>query len=359
MSNNDHLPTTMSAMLLMGHGGYEMLQFRTDVPVPIPGAGEVLIKVAAAGVNNTDINTRIGWYSEAAAATSDQPGQAVDDGSWTGEALNFPRIQGADVCGTIVAVGPGLSDARLGSRVLAQACLVSLRKNGLDQWLGSERNGGFAQYVAVPDLDVYDVNSLLSDAELASFPCSYATAENLLTRCGVEASDRVLITGATGGLGSAAVQLARRRGAEVLAVVSAQKMDQCAALGASQLICRDQPLLSQIGPNSVDVVIDGVGGDHWPDLIDALRPRGRYSVSGAIAGPMVSLDLRKLYLKDLTFFGCTAQDQGVFQNLIGYIERGEIAPLIAKTYPLSELVSAQQDFVTKRHVGKIVMIVPQ
>ena len=106
-------------------------------------------------------------------------------------------------------------------------------------------------------------------------------------------------------------------------------------------------------------MIDAVGGAAWPDLIEALRPRGRYGVSGAIAGPMVSLDLRKLYLKDLTFFGCTSQDEGVFQNLIGYIERGEIKPLIARTHALSDMVQAQKDFVAKSHIGKLVLIVPQ
>jgi NADPH:quinone reductase-like Zn-dependent oxidoreductase len=353
MTLSPNLPKTMKAMLLTGHGGYEKLEFRDDVPVPDPGSGEVLIKVAAAGVNNTDINTRIGWYSEAGLGDA-----AVEDGSWTGKALQFPRIQGADVCGRIVAVGEGVSPAHLGERVLVQSCLVSLRKDGLDQWLGSERNGGFAQYVAVPSLDAFAITSDLSDAELASFPCSYGTAENLLTRCGLKAGERVLITGATGGLGSASVQLAKRRGAEVQALVSPQKMDQCAVLGADKLLSRDQPLLSQIDANSLDVVIDAVGGPAWPDLIEALKPRGRYAGSGAIGGPMVTLDLRKLYLKDLTLFGCTAQDVGVFQNLVGYIERGAIRPLLAKTYALSDMVQAQKDFVAKHHIGKLVLTVP-
>jgi NADPH:quinone reductase-like Zn-dependent oxidoreductase len=353
MTLSPNLPKTMKAMLLTGHGGYEKLEFRDDVPVPAIGPGEVMIKVAAAGVNNTDINTRIGWYSDSGAADG-----AVEDGSWTGDALQFPRIQGADVCGRIIAVGEGVSPANLGERVLVQSCLVSLRKDGLDQWLGSERNGGFAQYVAVPSLDAFAITSDLSDAELASFPCSYGTAENLLTRCGLKVGERVLITGATGGLGSAAVQLAKRRGAEVLALVSPQKIDQCAVLGADRLLSRDQPLLSQIDANSLDVVIDAVGGPAWPDLIEALKPRGRYAGSGAIGGPMVTLDLRKLYLKDLTLFGCTAQEVGVFQHLVSYIERGEIKPLLAKTYALSDMVQAQKDFVAKHHIGKLVLTVP-
>ena len=353
MSDQTARPTVMTAMVLTGHGDYERLSYRTDFPRPSPFAGEVLIRVGAAGINNTDINTRIGWYSNSAA----QDG-GVTDGSWTGEALGFPRIQGADVCGRVVAVGQGVDPARLGERVLVQACLVSLRQGLLDVWLGSERDGGFAQYVSVPCADAYRIDSALTDAELASFPCSYATAENLLTRGGVKAGERVLITGATGGVGSAAVQLAKLRGAEVLAVVSPQKMADCAVLGADRLISRDQPLLQTVGQSTVDVVIDVVGGKDWPDLLGALKPRGRYAASGAIAGPMVQLDLRKLYLKDLTLYGCTAQEEGVFEALIGYIERGEVKPLLAQTYPLSDLVQAQKDFLTKRHIGKLVVIPP-
>lgn len=348
------LPKTMAAMVLTGHGDFDRLVYRQDFSVPSPGATEVLIKVGAAGINNTDINTRIGWYSEAQSGD----GQ-VSDGAWTGESLGFPLIQGADVCGTIWAVGEGVDRGRMGQRVLVQACLVSLREGTSDIWLGSELNGGFAEFVCVPSADAHAINSPLSDAQLASFPCAYGTAENLLTRSAVKSGERVLITGATGGVGSAAVQLAKRRGAEVLALVSPQKMAQAEILGADRLISRDAPLSETVGENAVDVVIDVVGGPDWPHLLEALKPRGRYAVSGAIAGPMVSLDLRKLYLKDLTLLGCTAQEIAPFQALIGYIERGEIQPLLAKTYPLSELVQAQKDFLDKRHIGKLVVIPPQ
>ena len=347
------LPATMSAMQLTGHGGYDRLVWRTDVPTPRAGPGEVLIRVGAAGLNNTDINTRIGWY--AAGADGDGP---VTDGGWAGDALAFPRIQGADVCGRIVAVGSGVAAGRLGQRVIVQSCLVSLRGDGPDLWLGSERDGGFAQYVAVPSADAHTIDSPLSDVELASFPCSYGTAENLLTRAGVRAGDRVLVTGATGGLGSAAVQLAARRGAEVVAVVSADKRDACADLGAARLVNRGEDLVRILGPNSLDVVIDGVGGPGFAVLPELLKPRGRYAVSGAVAGARVELDLRRLYLKDLTFYGCTAQDAGVFRALEGHIERGEVRPLVAAVFPLQDLVAAQEMFLARRHVGKLVVVPP-
>jgi NADPH:quinone reductase-like Zn-dependent oxidoreductase len=333
----------MDAVLLLGHGGPEMLEYRRDVPIPEPGPGEVLISVRAAGVNNTDINTRIGWYS---------------GGSWAGAGVTFPRIQGADVCGEIVAVGGGVPRTRIGERVLVQGCLRSLRRDGRDPWLGSEVDGGFAQFVRVPSADTYRIESDLSDAQLAAVPCSFGTAENLLHRSGVGAGERVLVTGASGGVGSAAIMLARRRGAEVIAIAGADKADAVRALGAERVVARDADLVTSVGRESIDVVIDLVGGPGWPSLLEVLRPGGRYAVSGAIGGPIVELDLRTLYLKDLTLVGCTSQDAEVFGDLIGYLERGEIVPLVARTYPLERIADAQADFVAKDHVGKLVLMVP-
>jgi len=228
-----------------------------------------------------------------------------------------------------------------------------------DSWLGSEVDGGFAQFTCVPALDAHAIESNLSDAELATFPCAYATAENLLGRSGVAAGERVLITGASGGVGAACIQLARRRGAEIVAVASPSRADILKDLGASQVVPRGEPLSSHVEPGSIDAVVDVVGGASWPELLDALRPRGRYAVSGAIAGPIVSLDLRKLYLKDLILLGCTSQDAGVFERLIHALESGEIRPLLAGTYPLSALVRAQQDFLARAQFGKLVVLPPQ
>ena len=359
------LPTTMSAVLLTGHGGLEKLEYRTDVPVPRPGEGELLIQVAAAGINNTDVNTRIGWYSKAVSAETGDGGaagfDAVDDvdATWSGTALEFPRIQGADVCGRVVDVGEGVSRDRIGERVLVRTMLrTPVDHRPFECWtLGSECDGGFAQFMVAPARETHAVRSDWSDEELAAVPCAYSTAENMLHRAAVGA-ERVLVTGASGGVGLAAVQLAKRRGATVTAVCSASKAADVTAQGADRTVDRGEDLVRALGRSSVDVVIDLVGGPRFPQVLDLLRPGGRYAVAGAIGGPIAELDLRTLYLKDLSLFGCTFQEDEVFENLVDYVERGEVRPVVSGTYPLAEIASAQEAFLTKRHIGKLVLIPP-
>ena len=350
------IPKHMAAVQLLGHGGFDKLRYSETVPVPEPKDGEVLIRVSAAGVNNTDINTRIGWYAPEAGQSTNTV--EPERGDWSGAGLQFPRIQGADVCGYIVKTGKGVGAARLGERVMVQSCLRSLAEGSFIPWLGSERDGGFAQFVSAPAADTYAVRCDLSDAELAAIPCAYGTAENLISRAKLTAGETVLITGASGNVGLAAVQLAKRRGAEVIAIAAEQKFAVLRSIGADRCVKRDTNLVDALGPNSIDVAIDVVGGPQWPQLLEVLRIGGRYAISGAIAGPLVEFDLRKLYLKDLTLFGCTAQAAEVFPNLIGYLERGDLRPLVSREYPLQDIVAAQEDFLSKRHVGKIVLVPP-
>lgn len=350
----------MRAVLLTGHGGFERLEYREDVPAPVPAAGEVLVRIRAAAINNTDINARTGWYSRSvreATGGSDAQGNArAEDAGWTGAAIPFPRIQGADGCGEIVAVGKGVAKTRIGTRVLLNPVLRgTAAAAGGYGYIGTDRDGCFAEYVAVPDANACRVSSRLAAVELASFPCSYTAAENMLARAAVQAGETVVITGASGGVGSAAVQLARRRGASIVAIAGSDKTATLRALGAGRVLPRDANLLDDLGADSVDAVIDCVGGKHFGSFLQVLRRAGRYAVAGAIAGPIVELDLRTLYLKDLKLLGCTIPDAGLFTDLIGYIEHGEITPLVARTYPLCEIVAAQREFLAKRHVGKIVL----
>lgn len=349
------LPDVMRAVVLTGFGGYDRLELRDDVPVPRPGPGEVLVRVGAAGVNNTDINTRIGWYSKAVDGSTDAGADTGFDGAqedgWSGAAFAFPRIQGADAAGRIVALGEGVDPARMGERVLVEP--VFRDAGGGVRYFGSECDGAFAEYAVVPSAHAHRIACELDDIALASFPCSYSAAENMVSRARIASGERVLVTGASGGVGSAAVQLAARRGAEVTALCEPAKQAAVRELGAAEVLGRDAALAD----SAFDAVIDVVGGASFPSLLRALKPGGRYAVAGAIAGPLVELDLRTLYLKDLTLIGCTVLDAQVFPDLIGYIERGEIRPVIAATYPLDRIADAQRAFLDKRHVGKIVLTI--
>ena len=352
---------TMKAVVTTGNGGTDKLDYR-DVSMPEPAAGEVLLRVLAAGVNNTEINTRLGWYSSSVSGgtgvLSETSVSDVEDGGWD-RRTPFPFIQGTDCCGEVVARADDVERPAVGRRVLVRACMRERGFGSLDNvWLGSDFDGAFAQYVCAPASEAFEVDCGWSDVELATIPCSYGTAENLIHLSGVDTGDRVLVTGASGGVGSAAVQLARRRGAHVTAVVGRTKIEAVQALGVDRIVERGADLVAELGESSVDVVIDNVAGDGFGQLLKVLARGGRYASSGAIAGPIVTMDLRDLYLKDQRLIGATAWDEPVFPNLIGTIERGEIRPLVARTFPLADIAAAQAEFGEKRHVGNFVLLPP-
>ena len=344
----------MKAVLLTGFGGFDKLNYREDVPVPRPGKGDVLIKVGACGVNNTDLWTREGAYGGSVDAESES--------GWRGGRFSFPRIQGADIVGRIVAVGEDQPHSRLNERVIVNPTLYQAAGDEslhLADLIGSERDGGFAEFATVPALNALPINSPLSDAELATFMVSYLTAEHMLNRGQVTSGDQVLVTGASGGVGSALVQLARRRGAEVIAVVGRGKEDKVRAAGANATIQRGVVLkdaLKDLGLKNIDVALDIVSGPQVLEVLDVLRPGGRFVTAGAIAGAITEIDWRKVYLKHLDIFGSTMGTMQEANDLVGYIESSEIKPLLANSYSLNEIVRAQKDFHKKNFFGKLVII---
>lgn len=335
------LPATMSGVQLTGHGGPDMLVWRDDIPVPRPGPGQVLVRVLAAGVNRTDINTRVGWYG--------REGRA----GWAGE-MAFPRIQGSDLCGRVVALGAGVVDLPLGARVI---CPTNQHQPTPENpiafvSIGSEFDGAFAQYCLIAAQHLHDVTaSPLSDIEIGAMPCAHGTAHNLLTRATVAVGERVLVTGASGGVGLAAVQLALLRGAEVTGQCALGKSAILRTLGAAVLDRDSTP-----PPSSFDVVIDVIGGDGFEQRLLALKPGGRYATSGAVAGPLVKGDLRTIYLNDLTLHGATHQPREVFAGLVTIINTARIRPVVSQTYPLHDIARAQSDLVAGRYPGKLVLI---
>lgn len=356
----------MRAYVLKRHGDLDALEFEPAWPVPKVGPKQVLVKVAACGMNNTDINTRVGWYSKSVGDATSSDGFELDDAAdntWGGDGVQFPRIQGADVAGTVVAAGSDAPVDLVGKRVISDNWLRDWRdplNKAAAGYLGSEADGGFAEYCVLDHRNVGVITCDMTDAEIATFSCSYSTAEGMLNRAAAGPDDTVLVAGASGGVGSALVQLAKHRDCTVVAMASEAKHDAVAAFGADHLLGRspeDLPgaLAEATGSPKVSVVADVVGGPYFPTIIDALERGGRYVTSGAIAGPMVDLDLRTLYLMDLTLHGSTVVPPHVFTDLVGYINRREIQPVVAATYPLEDLKTAQQAFVEKAHVGNLVI----
>ena len=351
------IPQFMSGVYLTGHGGLDKLVFKEDIPVPIPKSGEVLIQVKGAGINNTDINTRLGWYSKKITSETNTVEIESENGSWNGIPISFPRIQGGDVCGNIIQVGEGVDSTRVGERILVRSMQNSpaSKNSWAMQTIGSEFDGGFAQFCVAKSNESFPVNCDWSDIELASIPISYSTAEGMLCRADIQ-KEKILITGASGGVGSAAIQLAKLRGATIIAQCSPDKASALKELGAEHTVNRHDDLIQVLGMNSVDAVVDLVGGKSWPHLLELLKPGGRYVVSGAIAGPIVDLDLRNLYLKDLTLYGSTVNDPYVFENVIRYIEEGQIKPLVSQSFPLQDIKKAQNVFMEKKFIGKLVIV---
>jgi NADPH:quinone reductase-like Zn-dependent oxidoreductase len=352
----------MRAVVTTGHGGLDRLVYREDVPVPEPGRGEVLIAVGACSINNTDINTRTGWYAPSVRGGTEVDALLAEAAPWNRATFAFPRIQGADIAGRIVGVGDGVPASRIGDRVLVDPWIcdpVDRLKDSI--YIGSERDGGYAEYATAPSVNAHRIATPLTDVELSTFPCAYSTAENMLQRSGLGRGETLLVTGASGGVGTGLVQIGRARGARVIAVTSRAKLGQARALGAHAAIAREESDLAPAveaaaGGAGVDVWADVVGGSGFPPLFRVIRRGGRYVTSGAISGAVVEVDLRILYLKDITMYGATVPAADVFPTLLRRIESGGIRAVVARTYPLSRVREAQADFGAKGHVGKIVLV---
>jgi len=353
------IPDTMKAVQLTGHGGLDKLVYREDVPVPQPAAWEVLIRVSACGMNNTDVWVREGAYG------SDTDPASVSTWRRGRSTLTFPRIQGTDTVGQIVAVGSGVPDERIGQRVIVDFSIYN-RPPGDDSladidYIGHGRDGGYAEYTAVPSDNAHTIDTDLSDAELATFCCAYLTGEHMLERAALKAGERVLVTGASGGVGSAIIQLARARGAIPYAVTTPEKAQALKDIGAEGVIFRGEGDLVEsaermVGGEPVDVVADLVAGPMFNDLLRILKMEGRYTTAGAIGGPVVQLDLRTMYLKQQQLNGSSQGTRKDFQRLLGYIEQNRIRPLLDRTFRLSDFHRAQTEFMAKQYIGKLVVI---
>lgn len=336
----------MRAAVLTGFGGPDKLVLRDDVPIPVPAAGEVRIRVTACGINNTDIWTRVGAYGSSSGNNSPVGPKRTS--------IRFPRIQGADIVGVVDQPDPGSDGGALvrGSRVLVDPTIYPTGGSVMNSdFLGSDRDGGFAEFVVVPSANVHLIDSPLSDAELASFPVAYSTAIQMLDTVRLRAGERLVVTGATGGVGSALVQLGALAGAEVAAITRrSDATPWLRSLGAFSVSA------TAPSPGSMDVVADVVGGALLSPLLDSLRSGGRYVIAGAIGDYAGTLDLRTMYLNYLTLVGTSLATHENFRRLVSLIEAGRLRPLVDRVFPLEMLREAQAAFESKEFLGKLVMI---
>ncbi|WP_148255123.1 zinc-binding dehydrogenase [Aidingimonas lacisalsi] len=360
----------MAAMVLTGHGGIDKLVYRDDVPIPSPASNDVLVKVTATAKNNTDRKAREGLYptDEQEDVTSFQIG-----GSPT---LTFPRIQGADVVGRIVAVGDDVDTGRIGERGLLDFNLYADKRPDINltpDYYGHGADGGFAEYVAVPADQFHTVdNPGLADAELAAMGmCSYQTALHMLNAAGVKAGERVLVTGASGGVGTALIQLCRILGAVPYAVSQRDKAGVLRELGAEAVLDRGDMsdftdrVRALTDGRPIDAVMDLAGGemtDHFIDtMIFDMQARDTYprlSIAGASAGNVSEIMWTRIYLYQVQLFGVSHGTRQEADQLVDWIRDGRLKPVLHAAFRLSDLHTAERYFVerNRNYLGKIVIV---
>ncbi|MEU5655353.1 zinc-binding dehydrogenase [Streptomyces sp. NPDC047737] len=345
------VPETMRAVRIARHGGPEVLEV-VEVAVPAPQAGELLVRVGAVALNNTDLWTREGAYGS--------PGDPNALSGWRGP-VTFPRIQGADVAGRVAAVGSGVDEGLVGRRVVVDPATYDAEGPDANPvgLMGSERDGGYAEYVTAPAVRVHDVTeSPLTDDQLAALPTAYGTALGMIERGLLREGETVLVSGAPGGVGLALVQIARARGARVLAVSSGSKVQAVREAGAHEVFDRARDVVEQIraaAPEGIDVALDVVAGDLVGEGLALLREGGRWVVAGALGGYDVTFDVRRLYLHNTRLIGSSMHTPTHFGLLMDLARRAAVQPVVAAAFPLDQAARAQEELARRKHVGKIVL----
>lgn len=340
----------MKAITLSDHGGPEVLTY-SEVSTPQPGPGEVLVKLKAAALNGLD-----GWVMEGI------PG--LD--------LEYPHIPGADGAGQIAELGPGMTGWSVGDRVVINPnlsdgecdfCLAGL-DNQCRNWglLGETRRGTFAEYVKVPARNLYPVPDGFDERVAAAAALVYETAwHSLITRGGVRPGETVLVVGASGGVNTASIDIAKLAGAIVYAVGSdAQKLEVAASMGADYLIDRsEEPNWSKTvyfmtGKRGVDVVVDNVGSTFSMSFRTA-RKGGRILTVGNTAGPKIEIDNRYIFGKHLSLIGSTMGTIRDFSTVMDLVFAGKLNPALDRTYPLADARAAEERLLNNEQLGKIVL----
>jgi len=339
----------MKAQVLKKYGDYDVLEY-TDFPLRAINDNEVLIKVSSCSINNTDIWTRIGLYSK------------DDGGAW--EELKFPLIQGADIVGTVIE-GPKLLNKRVIVYPVINNDPDEIRNITDCTYIGSGINGGYAEYCIVPQENIYEIPStcILNDFELACIPTAYMTAYYMLHRANVKSTDTCIITGASGGVGLALIQLLKLRNIKTIGICSSDKSDILINEGLFDCVDRTnktdkyiyKELLEKNDNKLYDVAFDVVAGDLTEHLLELLKNNGNYICSGAIGGRSVNIHWPTFYLKHLNLYGSMLCTRVKFEELLQLVFSNQIKPKVDKIFKLENLIDAQKTFDKKKFIGKIVL----
>jgi NADPH:quinone reductase-like Zn-dependent oxidoreductase len=343
----------VKAILLHAHGGLEALEYG-EIPTPEPRPGEALVQLKAAALNALDLWVRKGW---------------------PGLKLEYPHIPGADGAGEVAALGPGVSGWTVGDRVVINSnlscgecefCLAGL-DNRCRRWelLGETRRGTYAEYVRVPARNLYPMPDDYGYYSAAAAALVFHTAwHSLITRGGLRPGESVLVVGASGGVNTASIQIARLAGATVYVVgSSAEKLALAKSLGADFLIDRSlepdwsKPVFQMTGKRGVDIVVDNVGTT-YPLSFRAARKGGRILTVGNTGGPNVEIDNRYIFAKHLSLIGSTMGTRSEFKTVMDLVFAGRLKPVIDSTFPLAQARAAQERLERGEQRGKITLAIP-
>jgi alcohol dehydrogenase len=334
----------MRAVLTTAHGGLDVLKFRDDFPAPRPAAGEVLVRVAATALNFHDIFTRRGM---------------------PGVKIRLPVIVGSDIAGTVETLGQGVEARWLGRRVLVDPVMRTGDQVGM---LGETVDGGRAEFVVVQEPMLVDIPAAVSLEQAAALPLAYGTAYRMMiTRGEIKAGERVMVLGASGGVGVACVQLARMLGAEVLAFTSSQsKLKRLGDLGATYVANYvDEPFLDTVkeiygrprvnGTGGVDLAVNFTGGDTLPATQRCVTKGGRIVCCGATAGFNLTLDARYWWTYEHKMIGSNGWLKDDLKTLLGLVASGRLHPVIDKVLPLEKAAEGERLLEDREVVGKVLL----
>ena len=343
------MPKTMRAAVFSEFGGPEVVEVR-KVPMPEPAHGQVRVKVEASSMNHLDLWVRRGLPIE----------------------TPMPHIGGSDIAGVVEAVGPGTEHVALGTRVVVDPSLDYEYYSGQDQGesfpaprlrlIGEHTQGGFAEFAVVPAANLLEVPKEFGFEEAAAAGLAFVTAwRALISRGGLQPGERVLITGASGGVGSAAVQIAARAGAKVFAVTSgSRKVGLVEELGADVVYDRTSVDFSReawrdTGKRGVDLIFDTVGESVWAGCLRALAPCGRLVTSGATTGSHGVTEIRLVFWKQLSIIGSTMGTPAEYRHVMRQVFARTLKPVIHEVVPLAEAQRAHELLESGKVFGKLVL----